>query len=121
MYIVNVDLWNEDGTQEVNLVRHSGSTPSISSTTPTSFAQVQNSMAHPPILPAQDQTGGHVAAFQNPPSVNPFTMGAHMGSSQSPQGSSTHVCTCARAHVYTRPTLESRAAVWPQRPRARAR
>lgn len=75
MYIVNVDLWNEDGTQEVNLVRHSGSTPSISSTTPTSFAQVQNSMAHPPILPAQDQ------AYQN---ANPYAM-----STQSPQGSST--------------------------------
>lgn len=87
MYIVNVDLWNEDGTQEVNLVRHSGSTPSISSTTPTSFAQVQNSMAHPQILPAQDQTGGHVA-FQNPPSVNPFAMGNHMAPAQSPQGSS---------------------------------
>lgn len=37
MFVLNVDLWNEDGTREVNLVRSSTGTPSISSTTPYSY------------------------------------------------------------------------------------
>lgn len=75
MYVLNVDLWNETATSEVNLVRHSGATPSISSTTPTSFAQVQSQMAHPPILPAQEQSPGGMP-FPHPPNVNPFSVGS---------------------------------------------
>ncbi|EFY89394.1 VelB [Metarhizium acridum CQMa 102] len=37
MFVLNVDLWNEDGTKEVNLVRSSTGSPSISSTTPFSY------------------------------------------------------------------------------------
>lgn len=37
MFVLNVDLWNEDGTKEVNLVRSSTGSPSISSTTPYSY------------------------------------------------------------------------------------
>ncbi|KAM0245862.1 hypothetical protein ACHAQJ_010434 [Trichoderma viride] len=40
MFVLNVDLWNEDGTREVNLVRSSTSSPSISSTTPYSYSTV---------------------------------------------------------------------------------
>ncbi|KAL7785132.1 velvet factor domain-containing protein [Trichoderma ceciliae] len=40
MFVLNVDLWNEDGTREVNLVRSSTSSPSISSTTPYSYASI---------------------------------------------------------------------------------
>lgn len=41
LFVLNVDLWSEDGTREVNLVRHSTPTPSISSTIPTSYQQAQ--------------------------------------------------------------------------------
>lgn len=37
MFVLNVDLWNEDGSKEVNLVRSSTGSPSISSTTPYSY------------------------------------------------------------------------------------
>lgn len=36
--MLNVDLWNEDGTREFNLVRSSTGSPSISSTTPFSYS-----------------------------------------------------------------------------------
>jgi hypothetical protein len=38
MFVLNVDLWSEDGTREVNLVRSSGGNPAISSTTPFSYS-----------------------------------------------------------------------------------
>lgn len=38
MFVLNVDLWSEDGSREVNLVRSSTGSPSISSTTPYSYA-----------------------------------------------------------------------------------
>lgn len=42
MFVLNVDLWNEDGTREVNLVRSSTGSPSISSTTPYSYATLNS-------------------------------------------------------------------------------
>ena len=36
--MLNVDLWNEDGSREFNLVRSSSGSPSISSTTPFSYS-----------------------------------------------------------------------------------
>lgn len=41
LFVLNVDLWSADGTKEVNLVRHSSPSPSISSTIPTSYGQSQ--------------------------------------------------------------------------------
>ncbi|KYK55939.1 VelB [Drechmeria coniospora] len=40
MFVLNVDLWNDDGTREVNLVRSSTGSPSISSTTPYSYSSL---------------------------------------------------------------------------------
>jgi Velvet factor len=45
MFILNVDLWAEDGTREVNLVRHSQTSPSISSTAAASFSDVTQAAA----------------------------------------------------------------------------
>ncbi|TGJ86956.1 hypothetical protein E0Z10_g1792 [Xylaria hypoxylon] len=39
-YVLHVDLWSEDGAKEVNLVKHSQQSPSISSTHPSSFREV---------------------------------------------------------------------------------
>ncbi|KAF7534997.1 hypothetical protein G7Z17_g13276 [Cylindrodendrum hubeiense] len=47
MFVLNVDLWNEDGTQEVNLVRSSTGTPSISSTTPYSYSSLNGGDSNP--------------------------------------------------------------------------
>lgn len=52
-YVISVDLWAEDGQKEVNLVRSTTSTPSISATTPASYAQLENSTpAYTNILPS---------------------------------------------------------------------
>ncbi|EOO00539.1 putative developmental regulator protein [Phaeoacremonium minimum UCRPA7] len=51
MYVLNVDLWSEDAQKEVNLVRHTTATPSISSTTPESFAAVEARPQFQPLLP----------------------------------------------------------------------
>ncbi|KAG6030474.1 hypothetical protein E4U41_000095 [Claviceps citrina] len=37
MFVLNVDLWSEDGSKEVNLVRSSTGSPSITSTVPYSY------------------------------------------------------------------------------------
>ncbi|KAI0395055.1 hypothetical protein F5Y17DRAFT_425037 [Xylariaceae sp. FL0594] len=39
-YVLHVDLWSDDGSKEVNLVKHSQQSPSISSTHPSSFREV---------------------------------------------------------------------------------
>ncbi|KAL6357671.1 hypothetical protein LRP88_07844 [Fusarium phalaenopsidis] len=43
MFVLSVDLWNEDGTQEVNLVRSSTGTGSISSSNTYSYSTLVNS------------------------------------------------------------------------------
>jgi hypothetical protein len=52
MFVLNVDLWSEDGLREVNLVRSSGGNPAISSTTPFSYSTLNGgdsgSMSYPP-------------------------------------------------------------------------
>ncbi|UKZ73447.1 hypothetical protein TrVFT333_001094 [Trichoderma virens FT-333] len=40
MFVLNVDLWNEDGTREVNLVRSSTSSQSVSSAAPYPYASI---------------------------------------------------------------------------------
>ncbi|KAL2134177.1 hypothetical protein VTI74DRAFT_838 [Chaetomium olivicolor] len=53
MYVLNVDLWSEDALKEVNLVRHTTATPSISSTSPASYAQIEQApAAYSHILPS---------------------------------------------------------------------
>jgi hypothetical protein len=58
MYVLNVDLWSEDALKEVNLVRHTTATPSISSTSPASYAQIeQTTPAYSHILPSNRDMG----------------------------------------------------------------
>ncbi|KKA31188.1 hypothetical protein TD95_005391 [Thielaviopsis punctulata] len=42
-FVCHVSLWSEDGTRELDIVRHSSGNPSISSTTTASFASIQES------------------------------------------------------------------------------
>ena len=73
-YIIVVDLWADDGQREVNLVRHTTATPSISSTTPASYAQVENSVpAYTSILPSHSPSAYQPpqAVYQPPPPPGP--------------------------------------------------
>ncbi|KAK4449235.1 velvet factor-domain-containing protein [Podospora aff. communis PSN243] len=77
MYVLNVDLWSEDALREVNLVRHTTATPSISSTTPASYASIeQTTPAFSNVLPSSRDTGyGPPMGYQSQgPSVNPYAM-----------------------------------------------
>ncbi|KAH6671169.1 velvet factor-domain-containing protein [Halenospora varia] len=88
MFVINVDLWSADGAKEVNLVRHSQTSPSIGLTTPVSFnSAAQSAPAYSQILPGslQGMRGEpikyeHGQAYQssaysqypNQPQVNPY-------------------------------------------------
>ncbi|RDA82552.1 hypothetical protein CP532_3767 [Ophiocordyceps camponoti-leonardi (nom. inval.)] len=62
MFVLNVDLWNQDGTREVNLVRSSTGSPSISSTTPYSYTTLNGCdvpmvpYSQPTLPPSRDAT-----------------------------------------------------------------
>lgn len=44
-YVLTVDLWNADGTSEVNLVKHSATSPSISTAMSSSYPPPPQSMS----------------------------------------------------------------------------
>ncbi|RDA89457.1 hypothetical protein CP533_1486 [Ophiocordyceps camponoti-saundersi (nom. inval.)] len=64
MFVLNVDLWNQDGTREVNLVRSSTGSPSISSTTPYSYTTLNAGDA--PAMPYSQ----HVLPSSREPTYN---------------------------------------------------
>ncbi|KAK4128770.1 hypothetical protein N657DRAFT_629811 [Parathielavia appendiculata] len=77
MYVLNVDLWSEDALKEVNLVRHTTATPSISSTSPASYAQIEQATpAYSHILPSSRDMGYSQQMGYPPPgqAVSPYGM-----------------------------------------------
>ncbi|TLS29579.1 hypothetical protein PpBr36_01139 [Pyricularia pennisetigena] len=88
MYVLNVDLWSEDAQQEVNLVRHTSATPSISSTTPASFAQIDStSPAFAQIPGTNRDMPSYPQSQAYAPSVTPFAQqGGYGQQSISPVG-----------------------------------
>lgn len=54
-YVLTVDLWNAEGTSEVNLVRHSATSPSISTATSSSYPPPPQSFS--PTYPMYPQYG----------------------------------------------------------------
>ena len=78
MYVLNVDLWSEDALKEVNLVRHTTATPSISSTSPASYAQIeQTTPAYSHILPSSNRDMGYSQQMGYPSpgqAVSPYGM-----------------------------------------------
>ncbi|KAL2257908.1 hypothetical protein VTK26DRAFT_8986 [Humicola hyalothermophila] len=78
MYVLNVDLWSEDALKEVNLVRHTTATPSISSTSPASYAQIEQATpAYSHILPSSRDVGYGSQQMGYPPpgqAVSPYGM-----------------------------------------------
>ena len=69
MFVLNVDLWSEDGKREVNLVRSSSGNPALSSTTPFSYSTLNGGDTPPvpfgqPVLPP-----GRDATYNSPMAV----------------------------------------------------
>jgi hypothetical protein len=70
LFVCNVDLWSEDASKEVNLVRQTTPAPAISSTTPaSSFMPLEQggAAAYTPILPSYRDTGPGGYADHTPP------------------------------------------------------
>ncbi|QDS67481.1 hypothetical protein FKW77_001053 [Venturia effusa] len=71
-FVLLVDLWNSDGTQEVSLVRHSNTSPaiSISAATTTPYPPPPErpylGMLQPGELYSYHMSGGNVAMYRNP-------------------------------------------------------
>ncbi|TVY36595.1 Velvet complex subunit [Lachnellula occidentalis] len=79
MFVLNVDLWDHAGNKEVNLVRHSQSSPSISLGAPASYAQVAHESSAPAYcnnLPVHGNAPVKFEHGQGPsyqtPAYNPF-------------------------------------------------
>lgn len=86
MFVCTVDLWSDDGTTEVNLVRHSATSPSISATIPVSYDQAQyiaaTSNPVSTVFKLEDgQQNGHYNPYPGPAQVNPYP-----GNQSSPYG-----------------------------------
>lgn len=66
MFILSVDLWSWNGLKEVNVVKHSQNSPSISSTTQQSFRELQEGGPSYDTYPGMVRQG--FAAPSQPPS-----------------------------------------------------
>ena len=117
MFVLNVDLWNADGTREVNLVRHSSGTPSISSTTQASYGSLTSSTAaYANILPSHRESsypGPEMGGQYGQPVIPQY--GMHQGYAQaaSPYGqgpqSGYQRQSSSRAADYTTPRITGAA------------
>lgn len=66
-YVLTVDLWNADGTNEVNLVKHSATSPSISTAMSSSYPPPPQSVS--PTYPGYNQNQypvGYPPQMNNP-------------------------------------------------------
>ncbi|PFH57252.1 hypothetical protein XA68_15309 [Ophiocordyceps unilateralis] len=88
MFVLNVDLWNQDGTREVNLVRSSTGSPSISSTTPYSYTTLNGGDASMASY-TQHVLPSHRDASYNPSQILSFVSDYQMQSGYS-QASPTY-------------------------------
>ncbi|KAJ5820443.1 VeA-like protein [Penicillium riverlandense] len=105
-YVLTVDLWNADGTNEVNLVKHSATSPSISTAMSSSYPPPPQSMSptysaynNPygqPVYPGMNNYyGGAQMGYQNPYGASPqagyypnqyYQGGGQMATAMSPAG-----------------------------------
>ncbi|KAI9744077.1 MAG: hypothetical protein M1818_002229 [Claussenomyces sp. TS43310] len=65
LFVLNVDLWSADGLREVNLVRHSTTPPTVSSSLPPSYAANQE-MGAPIYTSPLPATASHANAAREP-------------------------------------------------------
>ncbi|KAK8140266.1 Velvet complex subunit [Apiospora sp. TS-2023a] len=83
MFILSVDLWSWNGLKEVNVVKHSQNSPSISSTTQQSFRELQEGGPSYDTYPGMVRQG--FAAPSQPPSNYASEQYGH-GYGQAPNG-----------------------------------
>ncbi|KAI1933003.1 Velvet complex subunit ryp3 [Ophidiomyces ophidiicola] len=71
-FVLTVDLWNADGDREVNLVRHSATSPSISTASASSFPPPPPMPQYPPYTPAMyAASAGYAPYYTSPPAAYP--------------------------------------------------
>ena len=77
--VIQVDLWSADAFKEVNMVKSTSASPSISSTTQCSYAQLEQSTpAFASILPSNRGEPAYTAQVgYGLPAVNPYAMSTH--------------------------------------------
>jgi hypothetical protein len=85
MYVINVDLWTEEGDREVNLIRHSSTAPSISATTSVPFSAMfeQQQQQAPAPYPALMSTR-EPDQYRPPQAALPYPMASHQMQQQQP-------------------------------------
>lgn len=72
-YVLTVDLWNADGTSEVNMVRHSATSPSISTSTSSAYPPPPQNAPRPPYPPY----GGNAYGQPGYPNMQNYYGGRH--------------------------------------------
>ncbi|KAI9754222.1 MAG: hypothetical protein M4579_004819 [Chaenotheca gracillima] len=77
-YVLTVDLWSPEGTREVNLVRHSATSPSISAAVSSSYPPPSPTHQGYPYAPNQPPYQPYgPPGQQGPPSGHPVYQGQH--------------------------------------------
>ncbi|KAI4211378.1 MAG: hypothetical protein LQ351_005804 [Letrouitia transgressa] len=66
-FVLTVDLWSAEGNREVNLVRHSQTSPSISAATSASYPPPTQPPPQPPTNPYAHGFGFQIASAYGPP------------------------------------------------------
>ncbi|KAK4230494.1 velvet factor-domain-containing protein [Podospora fimiseda] len=76
LYVLNVDLWSDDALKEVNLVRHTTASPSISSTSPASYAAIESSTPAYTIPSNMTRDSGYSPqlAYASSQTISPYSM-----------------------------------------------
>lgn len=125
-YVLTVDLWNAEGTNEVNLVKHSATSPSIStamsssyppppqSVSPT-YPAYQNPYGQPVGYGMNNYYGAGQMGYQNPYGANPqhpyysqYYPGGHIPGAMSPAGAQP--VTSGPGGMFTRNLIGSLSA-----------
>ncbi|KAL2072863.1 hypothetical protein VTL71DRAFT_12206 [Oculimacula yallundae] len=91
MFLINADLWHENGKDELNMVRHANTSPAISNTVPVSYQEMGLPPAFSPILP---QSGGFKSepgqGGAAPSSYNPYPGGPQVAYSGTQSGAQNY-------------------------------
>ena len=127
-YVVMVDLWNAEGTHEVNLVKHSANSPSISTAmsssyppppqnfSPTYPPYAQNSYGQPVGYPPMSSYygGNPPMAYPNPYSANPqssyYQPQPYYGGHMPPMSPAPQPVTVGPGGMFTRNLIGSLSA-----------
>lgn len=125
--MLTVDLWNGEGTQEVNLVKHSATSPSISTAMSSSYPPPPQSSISPTYptyqnpygqavgYPINNYYGANQMAYQNPYGASPqasyypqYYPPGHMPTAMSPAGAQP--VTSGAGGMFTRNLIGSLSA-----------